>query len=217
MSSVFSRFLAFMTRPFIALSIVTFIVVAFLYIDRPLAIDLAGIDFRTNLTVMNWFTKLGLGVIYLALFLAAALFFRYVKKNPLWEARMWFLWLCVLIPGVICGVLKVLLGRARPDMLFKSQAYGFYGLQTKAPFWSFPSGHTTTIMGVALGLCVLFPRYCYAFAIGGFLVAASRVLLTHHYLSDVLAASYLTLLEIGLLLWVLQKKNWLKPAWQRAI
>ena len=114
---------------------------------------------------------------------------------------MWFLWLCVLVPSLVCLVLKVLLGRARPDLLFNEHLYGFFGLKTHAPYWSFPSGHTTTVMGFVFGLSVLFPRKCYLFILAGSIVVLSRILLTHHYLSDVMAASYLALLEVGLLFW----------------
>jgi membrane-associated phospholipid phosphatase len=91
--------------------------------------------------------------------------------------------------------------------------YGFYGFETDAHFWSLPSGHTTTIMGVVLGFGILFPRYFYPLLVLGFSVALSRVLLTHHYLSDVFFTFYLTVIEIGFLLYVLRRNSWLAPAW----
>jgi membrane-associated phospholipid phosphatase len=39
------------------------------------------------------------------------------------------------------------------------------------------------------------------------LVVLSRIMLTHHYLSDVMAASYIALFEIALLLYWLHKKS----------
>jgi len=106
--------------------------------------------------------------------------------------------------------LKVIFGRARPDMLFNDQLYGFYGLQTHAQFWSFPSGHTTTVMGFVFGLCALFPRHCVAFILTGLIVVSTRILLTHHFLSDVLIASYLALLEVGLLYCIMWRKAGIK-------
>ena len=44
------------------------------------------------------------------------------------------------------------------------------------------------------------------FIFPGLLVVLSRIMLTHHYLSDVMAASYIALLEIALLLYWLRKK-----------
>lgn len=210
----FNRLILVMTKPWVILSYVLFVVVLFLYVDKPLAEYLEYINFRVNFVFLKLITKLGLGLIYMLTFLLAALFFRYLRINPVWEARMWFLWLCVALSGILCGILKILFGRARPDMWFSEQYYGFYWMKMKAPFWSFPSGHTTTLMAISFGLGVLFPRYFYAFILGGFLIAISRVLLVHHYVSDVLTAAYLALLEIGLLLWVLRKKSWLKPVWR---
>jgi membrane-associated phospholipid phosphatase len=213
----FNRLALVMTRSWVILAYVLIIILSFLYIDKPLADYLALLNFRINFVFLNLFTNLGLGALYITTLLLAALFFRYVRLNPVWEARMWFLWWCVVLSWLVCGVLKIIFGRARPDMWFKGQYYGFYWLKMQAPFWSFPSGHTTTIMAISFGLCVLFPRSFYAFILVGFLIAMSRVLLVHHYFSDVLTATYLALLEVSLLLWILRKKSWLEPAWRNTL
>jgi len=210
----FDRLFKFMSKPAVFVSCALLIILCFLYIDKPLAEFLRGLNLRVRAVPLNWLTKLGVGLTYLATFFVLAVFFRHAKPNKLWEDRFWFLLSCLVIANIICGVLKVILGRARPSMWFENHLYGFYGFQGKAPFWSFPSGHTTTIMAVAFGMSVVFPRHCYAFIIAGLSVAVSRILLTHHYLSDVLSAAYLTLLEVGFFLWYLKKKNWLEGAWK---
>jgi membrane-associated phospholipid phosphatase len=211
----FNRLFSIVTRPWFIVSYVILIVLTFMYVDRPLAEYMRSIDLRTNFALLSLLTKLGISVIYMLLFLIGALFFRYVRVNPVYEARCWFLWLCILFTGSICGILKVVLGRARPSMWFEGQSFGFYGLQTKAPFWSFPSGHTTTIMAVAFGMSVIFPRHSYFYVLAGLTVALSRVLLVHHYLTDILTATYFVVLEIGLLLWFLEKKAWLSPVFRK--
>jgi len=211
--NAFERLLATMTKPLVAISFMGLIVCSFLYLDRPIAYYFHNLDLRTNLSILNWVTRLGIGALYFIVLLLLALIFRYLRPNPQMEIRAWFLWLCVLIPSIICFVLKVLFGRARPGLLFDEQLYGFYGLKLHAPFWSFPSGHTTTVMGLVFGLCVLFPRYLYAFIVAGVLIVSSRILLTHHYLSDVLIATYLALLEVGVLNWWLRRKAWLQSAY----
>lgn len=210
----FNRLLAIMLKPWVLILSIVFLVISYNYIDMPLAAYLHAADLQTTLPILPWLTKLGLGGIYLLGFLAAALFFRYVRKNSVWEARFWFLWCSVVTTSVICVVLKIMLGRARPDMWFQKHDYGFYWFQTKAAYWSFPSGHTSTVMGAAFGLCILFPRHGKAFIAVGLLIALSRVLLTNHYLSDVVSAAILALLEVGLLFGILQKNSWLKSAWQ---
>jgi len=208
----FNRLLSLMTKPWFLIFYVLFTALAFIYVDKPLAEYFDAVNLRTNFELLNWFTKLGLGFIYLLGFFAGALFFRFGYVNRIWEVRCWFLWLSVAFTGGICVVLKTFFGRARPEMWFENQCYGFYGLQTKATFWSFPSGHTSIIMAVAYGLCIFFPRQSMIYIVVGFLVALSRVLLVHHYLTDVLTAAYLTLLEIGFLLWASQKTSWFNVA-----
>ena len=204
--TLFERLWARSSIPWVMVSFIELIFLSVLYFDRPIADYFHAIDSRHNLYILNWVTKLGLGPLYFVPLLLLALFFRYVRRNRTWEARFWFLWLCALVPSIICLILKMVLGRARPDLLFSDQLYGFYGWHTKADFWSFPSGHTTTVMGFIFGLCALFPRYCYAFILLGLVVISSRIMLTHHYLSDVMIATYLALLEVGLLLWWLKTR-----------
>lgn len=203
----FERLTAIMIKPWVVASYLGLIILSVLYLDRPIAYYFHMLDLQTHLTILTWFTQLGSNKLYLGPLFVWALFFRYIQPNKAWEARVWFLWLCVLIPSIICILLKIIFGRARPELLFSDHLYGFYGLQMHRLFWSFPSGHATTIMGFVFGLSVLFPRYGYFFIFPGLLVVLSRIMLTHHYLSDVMAASYIALVEIALLLYWLRKKT----------
>jgi len=94
----------------------------------------------------------------------------------------------------------------------QSHEFGFYGFKTSYDYWSFPSGHTTTIMSLAFGLSVLFPRYWVILVSSAVVVALSRVLLIQHYLSDVIVATYLALIEVTILVCFLRKKKWLSEA-----
>ena len=206
--TILERLLNKMTKPIAFICVVLVITLSYFYLDKPIAQyfhDHQGSEEGKYL--FQKITDLGNNELYLILFLVLALLFRYVYRSKYWEVRSWFLWLCVLFPIVICGALKVLLGRARPGLLFlKEHLYGFYGPHLNHDFWSFPSGHTTTVMGVVFGLSVVFPRYFYLFLLSGSLVIFSRVMLLNHFLSDVLAASYLALIEVGFLLWLKNKK-----------
>ncbi len=197
----FDRLVSVMANPWFAIGYVLLIALCFLYVDQPLALFFQSLDLESNLLILVWITNIGLGGIYIVSFFLLAMLFRYVYRQPIWEKRAWFLWLCVVIPSLICIVLKYSLGRARPMLLFNEGLYGFYGFKTKASFWSFPSGHTTNIIGVALGLCIIFPKHAYTFLMVAFCIAISRVLLTHHYLSDVLMAAYLSFIEVSIIYW----------------
>ncbi len=213
--SPFDRLFSILTKPALIIPFMGFIICSILYFDIPVATYFYNADLGTTFPFLNYFTKIGLGGFYLPLFFGLAIFFRYVIKNPVWEARFWFLLLCLILPAIITLILKINCGRARPSLFLEDSAhlYGFYGFKLRPLFWSFPSGHVTNIMGVVLGLGILFPRYFYPLISLGLAVGFSRVLLNHHYLSDVLFTSYLLVLEIGCLLYVLKRKSWLSPAW----
>ncbi|WP_165483045.1 phosphatase PAP2 family protein [Legionella genomosp. 1] len=216
MMSPCNKIMSFFIKPWVMVLAVSLIAFCFFFIDKPLAEFFFNIDLRHNYQFLELFTKLGAGFFYFSAFILGIFIFRYIRVNTDWEAKCWFLLLCVLVPSSICGFLKVVLGRARPSMLLEGQYFGFYGFQTHSPFWSFPSGHTTTIMSVAAGLSLLYPRSSSYVLTVGFLVAVSRIILNHHYLSDVLAATYLVFIELAALLWVLRKKKWLESAWQNS-
>lgn len=212
--SPFDRLLKTMLQPWIAACYLGFTALSFFYFDKPVAYFFKHLELGKKMPVFNWATHLGVNFIYIVTFFILFLFFRYVRRNKLAEIRSLFLWLCVLVPSLICSVFKVFLGRARPELLFENQLYGFYGMHFKHEFWSFPSGHTTTIMGLVFGLCIVFPRYMYGFLLTGVLLISTRVLLTNHFLSDVMVTSFLTLLEIGFMLNILRRKTWLVSAYK---
>ena len=205
--TAFDRLFNIMIRPWIAISYICFIVLSFVYFDKPVAYFFHNLDLKINLPLLSWITKLGIGAVYMIGLLLLALFFRYIHRNKQWEVRSWFLWLCVLGPNLISLVLKVLLGRARPVLLFDEKLYGFFGLHSSSDFWSMPSGHTTTVMGLMFGLSIVFPRYFMAFILSGLVIISTRILLTDHYISDVLVTSYLTLIEVGVLLYFARRQK----------
>ncbi len=112
---------------------------------------------------------------------------RLVVAGWLWFQRRWealWVWLVAMaIYEPIVGILKELYGRDRPP----DPAVGVTGL-------SFPSGHAVVGAAVAIGLVmVIVPagpkQRFYEVLAGGFafLMAASRVYLDAHWLSDVVA------------------------------
>lgn len=193
----------------------TAVVTSYLYIDKPVAWFFHAQNLNAYNSILKNITNLALSGFYLISFLILALTFKFIYRDKVWEARAWFLWLCVAIPSTVTLVLKMLFGRARPELLIHNNVYGFLGFQNHAQFWSFPSGHTTTIMGLTIGLAFLFPRYKFSFIILGFSIALTRVILLRHYFSDILIATYLALLQVGLLYCILNSKNWLSAAFNK--
>jgi len=197
----FDRLFKGMTKPWVAISYVLLVTLSFLYFDKPLTLFCQSLDWGQFEHVFKGFTFLGNKTIYVLGLPVLALVLRYGLKHRTWACRTWFLWLCVFVPNAVGAVLKVLFGRARPELLWQAQEYGFKWVHLDHVHHSFPSGHTTTIMGLVFGLWIIMPRYRFVFLTLGVLVACSRVLLLQHYLSDILVAAYLALIEV----WIMQR------------
>ena len=118
-----------------------------------------------------------------------ALFLGLRRRNRRAAIVNLFLFTSVALSGLTTDILKVLFGRARPILLFEQDTFGMGWFHFEYEWTSFPSGHSTTAMSVAVTLSLLWPRYRLFFLTGGVLVAASRVVLCQHYLSDVVAGS----------------------------
>jgi len=115
--------------------------------------------------------------------------------------RAFFLFSTVGLSGIAVNVLKVILGRARPLMMFREGVYGFEPLSHVAFLWnSMPSGHSTTAFAVAFSLAHLYPKGNILWLFYACLLALSRVMVNAHYLSDVCAGAALGWLTVKLFL-----------------
>ncbi|TAL58717.1 MAG: phosphatase PAP2 family protein [Legionella sp.] len=193
-------------HPLTLFSLLALISFSFIYVDLALESELYNMNFRDSSIIFRNLTQLGSGFIIIP-FLLATLWFRYVQVKPILEQRAWFISACVIFTGAVCWGLKFFFGRSRPDLWHNSHEYGFYWLQIKSLYWSFPSGHATTVLSATFALCFLFPRYTALLVITGFGIALTRVVLGYHYLSDVIAASYFTLLEMSCFIYCLHKRG----------
>ncbi len=145
-------------------------------------------------------TALGNSALYLIGGLLLYLFYRNTK--PLVAKKSLYIFLSVLVSGILAVVAKILIGRPRPKIFFKENLYDPQWFELKSSFWSMPSGHTTTAFAVGMGLALLYPKYRWLFLGVASLVALSRVALTKHYPSDVLLGALLG----GLVAWILYKR-----------
>lgn len=208
----FERFFEVMKKPWVILAYVLIIALVYNFVDKPIAIYFHQLDLRSYGHILHVVSALGKWVVYVIPLTLLGLFFRYFKKNVLWEQRAWFLLACVILTNLVGAVLKVTFSRSRPDLLFDGDFFGFYWFRLNDLFWSFPSGHSITIASIAAGLGVLFPRYFYAFLGLALLVISTRVFLYFHYLSDVMTGSYLSILVVGFFAESLKRKNCLARA-----
>jgi undecaprenyl-diphosphatase len=102
--------------------------------------------------------------------------------------RVGYLFLAIGLPGLFVATLKRIVGRARPTVTGGADPFIFDPTNWTAAYASFPSGHGTTAFSVLVAFGALWPwarpvLWLYALAI-----AVSRIVVTAHYPSDILAA-----------------------------
>ena len=134
-------------------------------------------------------TRFGDSTIYLVPLALALLWALWTQRRTA-ASRLAYIFGAVAIPGLIADILKPVFGRARPALLFREQLFGFTWRGPHANLWSFPSGHAITITALATALYVTYPPLWPIYAAAALLVAASRVIIEAHYLSDVIAGTY---------------------------
>jgi membrane-associated phospholipid phosphatase len=92
-------------------------------------------------------------------------------------------------------------------MFFKEQLYGFEFFQLEGKITSLPSGHASTIVALMLSLYFISPKYRVIYFIIAFVIVISRVLVCHHYLTDVVVGSYVAVIATLCLKQVLDKRG----------
>ncbi|NLA40717.1 MAG: phosphatase PAP2 family protein [Smithella sp.] len=162
--------------------------VAYVCIDIPLVHFCRGLG-RPVLDATEWITMAGESHWYFMILASALLIFRLIAKNRKWTIRMFFLLACISASGLINLLLKWIAGRNRPVNLFDHGLFGFDFFEAGYALNSFPSGHTVTVFSLAAALTILFPRFGAWTFLPAAVIAASRVMLTSHYLSDVIAGA----------------------------
>ncbi len=195
--SPFEKMFYVMKKPWVMGLYVLLIILVYQFADKTIALYFNHHDVRAHIPALSVLTMFGKWQIYILLFLMAGLYFHYISKNRLFEKRAWFLLSCVLFANIIGAVIKITVSRARPDLLINEGIFGFFWFKLNDSYWSFPSGHTLTVISLAAGLGVIFARYFYVLLSLALLVVLSRVLLYFHFLSDVMTGFYLSILIVG--------------------
>jgi membrane-associated phospholipid phosphatase len=161
--------------------------VAYFIWDIPLAHYSRGLS-NSVLEIAQIITVLGESRWYYILFIPAYLLFRFVWKNKLWSMRILFLFTAITASGLMSTLIKWLAGRYRPSML-EEGLFGFNFFRVGYELTSFPSGHSVTAFTLAAAITFLFPRWSMIAFLAAIMIAMSRVLITAHYLGDVIGGA----------------------------
>jgi membrane-associated phospholipid phosphatase len=103
--------------------------------------------------------------------------------------RLQFLFFAVLVAVLAGEVIKWLVGRGRPFVGGKANAFNFAPFTGTEAYASFPSGHAITAFALAFAVSVLWPRARVAMFVYACLIALTRLVLLAHHPSDVVAGA----------------------------
>lgn len=103
----------------------------------------------------------------------------------------WFILVAMATSGLAALGLRFACGRYRPRYLFLNGLYGLDPFGIHMGMYSFPSGHTQTVVAAMLALYYVYPRYNLLYILIAVLMGASRAVTTVHYVSDVLAGAFI--------------------------
>ena len=103
--------------------------------------------------------------------------------------RIGFLFAAIAIPSLFATIVKRFIGRARPGVGGSIDPFLFDPTKWTAAYAGLPSGHTTTAFAVLVAFGTLWPRARTILLIYAVLIAMSRVMVTAHYPSDVMAGA----------------------------
>jgi undecaprenyl-diphosphatase len=103
--------------------------------------------------------------------------------------RLQFLFFAVLVPVLAGEVIKWIVGRGRPFVGGKADAFNFAPFVGTEAYASFPSSHAIVGFALAFAVTAVWPRARAAMMVYAVLIAASRLVLLAHHPSDVVAGA----------------------------
>jgi undecaprenyl-diphosphatase len=138
----------------------------------------------------GWFLwPVGVVLIVLAVFDTPAVLPRFARLVlAAWAVRLGFVFIAIALPGVFVNVLKRLIGRARP-FVTGDNVWSYVPFSWSAAYASLPSGHATTAFSALVAIGALVPQARALLWIYAILIALSRVVVSAHYPSDVIAGA----------------------------
>lgn len=103
--------------------------------------------------------------------------------------RLQFVFFAVLLPLLGGEMIKWIVGRGRPFVGGKADAFNFAPFTGSEAYASFPSAHAITAFALAFAVSAVWPRARAAMIVYAVLIAASRLVLLAHHPSDVVAGA----------------------------
>jgi undecaprenyl-diphosphatase len=100
--------------------------------------------------------------------------------------KVGYMFVAIALTGLADSVIKRIIGRVRPSDL---GAFAYEPFSWRSEYASFPSGHSANVFATLVAVGLIFPRarpLLWVYALG---IAASRVIISAHFLSDAIAGA----------------------------
>jgi undecaprenyl-diphosphatase len=171
------------------------IALAMLFLDAPLSGAAAALPewvvndafMVTDFGLSGWIlVPAGVPLVVMALVVPRGLDHMSRAVLAMVAVRLGFVFIAVGLPGLVTTFIKRWIGRVRPS---DAGPFSYEPFSWRPEYASFPSGHTTTAFAALVAIGALFPRLrplLWAYAIA---IAASRIMVSAHYPSDVIAGA----------------------------
>jgi membrane-associated phospholipid phosphatase len=174
-----------------------FVTISFRWFDRPIALViyevLGGWRVSTDVAVRISKIPLATAIVFVICGLVAIMRRRFSKRGTAVAMSA----ISSLATIIIKDQLKFAFGRTWPDTwgsgmvsFVRDNVYGFHFFQSGKSFESFPSGHAAAAAAVLSVVWILFPELRVICAIGVIATDLGLVALNLHFLSDVVAGSF---------------------------
>jgi membrane-associated phospholipid phosphatase len=131
---------------------------------------------------------IGLVLIALALLDTPAMPRRARLMLAAWSVRLGFIFTAIAVPSLFATIIKRIIGRARP-FVGGNDPFLYAPFGWRVDYASLPSGHATTAFAALVAIGSIFPQARALMWIYAVLIALSRVVVTAHHPSDVVAAA----------------------------
>ena len=170
------------------------------WFDRPIALWVYDIFGGRRIPTMLADRIFSISLVSAIVFVICGLVAIMGRRFSKLEAAVAMCAISTLATTIIKDQLKFAFGRTWPDTwgpgivsLLRDNAYGFHFFQSGKSFESFPSGHAAVAAAVLSVVWILFPKRLVICASGVVAVDIGLVTLNVHFLSDVVAGTFLGL------------------------
>jgi undecaprenyl-diphosphatase len=146
-------------------------------------------EYITDLGLSGWFLW-PTGILILALAMTDTPDLPRVMRSVMASigVRLGFVFLAIAIPGLFVAIVKRMIGRERPCVP-NHDIWNYTPFDWRSDYASFPSGHSTTAFAAAVAIGAIWPKarpYLWLYAV---IIACSRVIVSAHHPSDVVAGA----------------------------